>query len=55
MIKPVSMYREDLPADWSTGDDPQNYTLSDHSASITEIKSNCHLRVKKFTTREGSD
>ena len=41
LIKPVTMYREDLPADWSTGGDPQSYTLSDHSAVIMQIKSNC--------------
>ena len=26
-IRPVTMYREDLSADWSTEGDPQNYTL----------------------------
>ena len=48
LIKPVTMYREDLPADWSTRDDPQNYLLLDHSAVIMQIKSNCQLRIKKF-------
>ena len=48
LIKPVTMYREDLAADWSTEGDPQNYTLSDHSAVIMQIKSNCQLRIKKF-------
>ena len=46
------MYREDLPADWSTGDDPQNYILSDHSAVIMQIKSNCQMRIKKFVVSE---
>ena len=46
------MYREDLSADWSTGDDPHNYTLSDHSAIITKIKSNCKIRIKKFVMSE---
>ena len=49
LIKPVTMYREDLPADWSTGDDPQDYHLSDHSAVIMQIKSNCQLRIKKLS------
>ena len=52
LIKPITMYREDLPADWNTGDDPQNYTLSDHSAVIMHIKSNCQIRVKKFVMSE---
>ena len=52
LIKPVSMYREDLPANWSTGDDPHNYTLSDHSAVIMQIKSNSQLRIKKFVMSE---
>lgn len=46
------MYREDLSADWSTGDDPHNYTLSDHSAVIMEIRSNCQLRINKFVMSE---
>ena len=43
-----------MPADWSTGDDPQNYTLSDHSAVIMQIKSNSQLRIiiKKFVMSE---
>jgi hypothetical protein len=52
LINPVTMYREDLPADWSTRGDPQNYTLSDHSAVIMQIKSNCQLRIKKFLMSE---
>ena len=27
LIEPVTMYRENMPAYWSTGGDPQNYTL----------------------------
>ena len=52
LIKPVTMYREDLPADWSTKGDPQNYTLSDHSAVIMRIKRNCQLRIKIFVMSE---
>ena len=52
LVKPVTMYREDLPADWGTGGDPQNYTLSDHSVVIMQIKRNCQLRIKKFVMSE---
>ena len=52
LIKPVTMYTEDLPTDWSTGDGPHNYTLSDHSAIIMQIESNCQLRIKKFVVSE---
>ena len=41
LIKPVTMYKEDLPADCSIGGGPQNYTLSAHSAIIMQIRSNC--------------
>ena len=40
LIKPVTMYREDLPADWGTEGGPQNHTLSDQSTGAEMRKSN---------------
>jgi hypothetical protein len=51
-IKPITMYRSDLTADFSESDSPQNYTISDHDAVIIEMKSNCRLRVHKFVSTE---
>ena len=39
LIKPVTMYRKDLDADWSEGDEPQNWELSYHKVVIMELKS----------------
>ena len=52
LIKTATMYREDLDADWSEGDEPQNWELSDHKVVIMELKSNCHFRVRKFVSSE---
>ena len=52
LIKSATMYREDLDADWSEGDEPQNWELSDHKVVMMELKSNCQLRVKKFISSE---
>ena len=48
LIKTATMYREDLDADWSEGDEPQNWELSDHRIVMMELRSDCQLRVKKF-------
>ena len=52
LIKTVTMYREDLDADWSEGDEPQTWELSDHKVVIMELKSGCQLRIKKFVSSE---
>ena len=51
-IKKVTMYRKDNDADWSEGDEPQNWELSDHKVVIMELKSGCQLRIKKFVCSE---
>ena len=52
LIKTVTMYREDLDADWSEGDEPQNWEMSDHKTVIMELKSDCQLRIKKVVSSE---
>ena len=52
LIKTATMYRRDLDADWSEGDEPQNWELSDHKVVIMELKSGCQLKIKKFVSSE---
>ena len=52
LIKTATMYRKDLDADWSEGDDPQNWERSDHEMVIMELKSGCQLRIQKSVSSE---
>jgi hypothetical protein len=52
LIKTATMYRRDLDADWSEGDEPQNWELSDHKVVIIELKSGCQLKIRKFVSSE---
>ena len=52
LVKTATTYRKDLDADWSEGDEPQNWELSDHKVVIMELKSGCQLRIKKFVSSE---
>ena len=52
LIKSATMYKDDLDADWSEGDEPQNWELSDHKVVIMELKSGCQLRIKKFVSSQ---
>ena len=46
------MYRRDLDANWSEGDEPQIWELSDHKVVIMELKSGCQLKIRKFISSE---
>ena len=52
LIKTATMYRRDLDADWSEGDEPQNSELSDHKVVIMEPKSGCQLKIRKCVSSE---
>ena len=52
LIKTATVYRRDLDADWSEGDEPQNWELSDHKVVIMELKSGCQLKIRKFVSSE---
>ena len=52
LIKTATMYRRYLDADWSEGDEPQNWELSDHRVVIMELKSGCQLKIRKFISSE---
>ena len=52
LIKAATVYRKDLDPDWSEGDEPHNWEMSDHKVVSVALKSGCQLRIKKYISSE---